>query len=151
MKFSVFSPRWPRPDNAGCRALNRPAVRSVLAAPPAGRELTFDIARNMAIFMAMKIKVNIADLKNRLSEYLKRVEQGDEIAVCKRNVPMARIGPFPEGGVEVEGSQSLRQQSLSEVNGWLEDDDPFFRVMGECRNLGRACRRDPFRSSEPRE
>jgi len=39
----------------------------------------------------MKISVNIGELKNRLSEYLERVENGDEIEVCKRNVPIATI------------------------------------------------------------
>lgn len=45
----------------------------------------------MAKFQAMKISVNIGELKNRLSEYLVRVENGDEIEVCKRNIPFAMI------------------------------------------------------------
>ncbi len=49
----------------------------------------------MAKFLAMKISVNIGELKNRLSEYLKRVERGDEIEVCKRNVPFATITGKP--------------------------------------------------------
>ena len=43
--------------------------------------------------MAMKI-ANIADLKNRLSEYLSLVEKGEEIEVRKRNVPIARVVPL---------------------------------------------------------
>ena len=93
---------------------------------------------NAAIFMAMIIKANIADLKDRLSEYLKRVEEGDEISVCKRNVPIARIGPAPEGGVEPEGT---RPRTLREVKGWLDDGDPFFTVLEERR---RSVPRDPF-------
>jgi len=45
----------------------------------------------------MKI-ANIADLKNNLSDYLSDVAKGEEIVVCKRNVPVARItgiGPKP--------------------------------------------------------
>lgn len=38
----------------------------------------------------MKI-ANIGDLKNNLSEYLLEVEKGQEIVICKRNVPVARI------------------------------------------------------------
>jgi prevent-host-death family protein len=41
----------------------------------------------------MKI-TNIAELKNRISEYLAAVENGEEIEVRKRNVPIARIIPL---------------------------------------------------------
>lgn len=37
---------------------------------------------------------NIAELKNRLSEYLRRVESGETIEVAKRNVPFAVIAPL---------------------------------------------------------
>lgn len=47
------------------------------------------------MFQAMKISVNIGELKNRLSEYLERVEHGDEIEVCKRNIPFATIAGKP--------------------------------------------------------
>jgi prevent-host-death family protein len=41
----------------------------------------------------MKI-ANIAELKNRLSEYLSLVENGEEIEIRKRNVPIARVVPL---------------------------------------------------------
>lgn len=40
------------------------------------------------------IKVNIHDAKTHLSKYLKRVEKGETIVLCKRNVPIAEIGPI---------------------------------------------------------
>lgn len=43
--------------------------------------------------MAMKI-ASIADLKNRLSEYVRLVEKGEEIEIRKRNVPIARMVPL---------------------------------------------------------
>ena len=43
--------------------------------------------------MAMKI-ANTAELKNRLSEYLRLVEGGEEIEIRKRNVPIARVVPL---------------------------------------------------------
>lgn len=49
----------------------------------------------MAMLLAMKIAVNVGELKNRLSEYLERVENGDEIEVCKRNIPFATITGKP--------------------------------------------------------
>jgi prevent-host-death family protein len=41
----------------------------------------------------MKI-ANIAELKNRLSEYLSLVEKGEEVEIRKRNVPIARVVPL---------------------------------------------------------
>jgi len=43
--------------------------------------------------MTMK-KTSIADLKNRLSEHISLVEKGEEIEVCKRNIPVARFVPI---------------------------------------------------------
>ena len=37
---------------------------------------------------------NIGTLKNQLSAYLKFVRNGEEVIVCDRNVPVARILPF---------------------------------------------------------
>ena len=36
---------------------------------------------------------NIADLRSNLSQLLADVERGEEVEVCKRNVPIARIVP----------------------------------------------------------
>jgi len=41
----------------------------------------------------MKI-ANIGEFKNRLSRYLSFVEQGEEIEVRKRNIPIARVVPI---------------------------------------------------------
>jgi prevent-host-death family protein len=37
---------------------------------------------------------NIGQLKNQLSAYIKHVRNGEEVIVCDRNVPVARILPF---------------------------------------------------------
>ena len=37
---------------------------------------------------------NIGALKNQLSAYLRYVRNGEEVIVCDRNVPVARILPF---------------------------------------------------------
>jgi len=39
-------------------------------------------------------KVNIGDLKARLSAHLQLVRKGEEVLVCDRNRPMARIIPI---------------------------------------------------------
>jgi prevent-host-death family protein len=48
---------------------------------------------------------NIADLKNRLTQYLREVRAGEEIIVCDRNRPIAKIVPLaPE---EDDGDAAL--------------------------------------------
>lgn len=42
------------------------------------------------------IRVNIADAKAHLSRYLGRVEQGETILLCRRNIPVAEIRPLPK-------------------------------------------------------
>jgi prevent-host-death family protein len=44
--------------------------------------------------MAMSTTVNIAEFKDRVSELLALVEEGGEVIVCRRNVPLARIEPI---------------------------------------------------------
>jgi prevent-host-death family protein len=44
--------------------------------------------------------VNIADLKNRLSQYLSEVKAGKEIVIRDRNLPIARIVPIQRNAKE---------------------------------------------------
>ena len=46
------------------------------------------------MFPAMSKTVNVAEFKDRFSELLALVEQGGEIIVCRRNVPLARVEPI---------------------------------------------------------
>ena len=46
-----------------------------------------------AIFLYMN-KINIADARAHLSSYLARVEAGETITLCRRNVPVAEIRPL---------------------------------------------------------
>lgn len=39
----------------------------------------------------MSKTVNVAELKDRLSELLALVENGGEVIICRRNVPLARM------------------------------------------------------------
>lgn len=41
------------------------------------------------------IKVNIHEAKTHLSRYLKRLEKGESIILCRRNKPIAEIRPLP--------------------------------------------------------
>ncbi len=46
------------------------------------------------------IRLNIADAKTHLSRHLERVEQGETIILCRRNVPIAEIHPLPKQASE---------------------------------------------------
>ena len=41
------------------------------------------------------LKINIAEAKARLSAYLDRVERGETVVLCRRNVPIAEIRALP--------------------------------------------------------
>lgn len=51
------------------------------------------MAINMAYYIDMKV-ANIAKLKNSLSKFISLVEKGEEVEICKRNVPVARLIPI---------------------------------------------------------
>jgi antitoxin (DNA-binding transcriptional repressor) of toxin-antitoxin stability system len=42
------------------------------------------------------IKLNIHEAKTHLSRYLKLLEAGETILLCKHNVPIAEIRPLPQ-------------------------------------------------------
>jgi prevent-host-death family protein len=44
----------------------------------------------------MEISVNVAELKNNLSKYLARVEAGETVVICNRNLPVAKINGIPK-------------------------------------------------------
>jgi prevent-host-death family protein len=56
-------------------------------------ETALPLAGKLAIFLAMSKTVNVAEFKDRFSELLALVEQGGEVIVCRRNVPLARVEP----------------------------------------------------------
>jgi prevent-host-death family protein len=39
------------------------------------------------------IQANVAEFKSHLSEYLQRVEAGESLEICRRNVPLAQVRP----------------------------------------------------------
>ena len=42
------------------------------------------------------MRVNVAEAKAHLSRYLERVEQGETVVLCRRNVPVAEIRALPK-------------------------------------------------------
>jgi prevent-host-death family protein len=62
--------------------------------------------------------VNIGELKNHLSAYLQHVRNGEEVMVCDRNVPVARIVPIQptrdeqEAQMVADGLLTLPKQEM---------------------------------------
>ena len=63
-----------------------------------GMAALLDLANYMAYNIAMKI-ANIAELKDRISEFVSAVENGEEIEVRRRNIPVARLVPIEKAKV----------------------------------------------------
>lgn len=53
------------------------------------------MAHNMIKNMIM-IKINIHEAKIHLSRYLKKLQQGERIIICNRNVPLAELRAVPQ-------------------------------------------------------
>ena len=56
--------------------------------------------------------VNIAELKNSLSAYLRIVRSGEEIVIRDRNLPVAKLIPFPAGDATEEEMQLVAEGKL---------------------------------------
>jgi prevent-host-death family protein len=52
--------------------------------------------------MYMKNRVGVAELRQNLSRYLRRVERGERLIVTDRNRPVAELGPPATGGSELD-------------------------------------------------
>jgi prevent-host-death family protein len=50
----------------------------------------------------MAATVGIAELRQNLSKYLRRVERGERLLVTDRNRPVAELGPPPSTGAELD-------------------------------------------------
>jgi len=63
--------------------------------------------------------VSIVEAKKHFSNLIGRVAYGkEEIVITKKGKPMALLSPVKENN-----------KHLSEAKGWLEEGDPFFRII----------------------
>lgn len=62
---------------------------------------------------------NIADLRNRLTQYLREVRAGEEIVVRDRRRPIAKIVPFTVDGEEVEEAALVADGLLRKGSGTI--------------------------------
>ena len=68
------------------------------------------------------IKLNVAEAKVRLSSCLDRVQQGETVIVCRRNVPTAELRPIP---------QSPDAQRPIGIDRGMKVPDSFFEPLPE--------------------
>jgi prevent-host-death family protein len=66
--------------------------------------------------------VNIAELKNRLSTYVRFAKNGEEVVIRDRNLPVAKLVPFEAGDATeeelqlvAEGKMKLPERRLTEA------------------------------------
>jgi len=64
----------------------------------------------------MKTEVKIAELKSKLSEYLRSVRRGNEVVIKDRETPIARIVPYEERPQRERLAIRPAQGSLKEVD-----------------------------------
>lgn len=79
--------------------------------------------------------VQIADLKNNLSAYLRKVRGGEEVVICDRKSPIAKIVPLGAGDFDLEEQELIAKGLMLPAQKPL-DADAFFAI-------GRNIRRRP--------
>ena len=79
--------------------------------------------------------VKIADLKNNLSAYLRKVRTGEEVIICDRKSPIAKIVPLGTSDLDLE-EQELIAKGVLRLPKKPFDADAFFAI-------GRGIRRRP--------
>ena len=63
---------------------------------------------NMTMSKAREKTVKVAELKARLSEYLRAVRRGHPLTVCDRDTPIARLVPYQPAGEPLTVRQPIR-------------------------------------------
>jgi prevent-host-death family protein len=83
--------------------------------------------------------VGVAELRQNLSQYLRRVERGERLLVTHRNRPVAELGPPPSTGAELNRLNAEAHVSRPKRRGLPEplelEGDPYAlsRALAEIR------------------
>ena len=84
--------------------------------------------------MYMSESVGVADLRQNLSVYLRRVSGGERLVVTDRNRPVAELGPAPSTGPDLDRLIAAGRVSRPLRSGLPEP----LRLTGDPRALSRA-------------
>lgn len=78
--------------------------------------------------------VNVAELKNSLSKYLRFAKRGEEIIIRDRNLPVAKLVPFHAEGLDEEELRLVAEGKMRLPEIELDPDEfaklPLARVAG---------------------
>ncbi len=74
-------------------------------------------------------KVNLNEIKSRLSHYARLVKAGETIILCDRNKPFAEIRPF------VDPIKPASKRQLGLMKGWFPLPDNFNAPDSELENI----------------
>jgi prevent-host-death family protein len=78
--------------------------------------------------------VGVAELRQNLSRYLRRVERGERLLVTDRNRPVAELGPPPSTGAQLDRLIAAGRVSRPTRRGLPEP----LQLDGDPRALSRA-------------
>jgi prevent-host-death family protein len=84
--------------------------------------------------MYMSDTVGVAELRQNLSRYLRRVERGERLVVTDRNRPVAELGPLSVGSSALDRLIAEGRVSRPARRGLPEP----IRLDGDLHALGRA-------------
>lgn len=84
--------------------------------------------------MYMSTSVGIAELRQNLSVYLRRVSEGERLVVTDRNRPVAELGPAPTTGADLDRLIAEGRVSRPARRGLPEP----LELTGDSRELSRA-------------
>lgn len=78
-------------------------------------------------------EVSVRELRNNLSEYLRRVERGEVVAVTRRGKRIATLKPEDESGSDVDAAlwRMVREGKASWSGGKPKFAGPRIRLRGE--------------------
>lgn len=87
-----------------------------------------------ATFVYMSASVGVAELRQNLSVYLRRVSRGERLVVTDRNRPVAELGPAPTTGPDLDRLIAEGRVSRPVRSGLPEP----LELKGDPRALSRA-------------
>ena len=73
--------------------------------------------------------VNVAELKNRLSKYLRFAKEGEEIVIRARSLPVAKLVPFSSAE-----ANRLQEKTITEI--------AFFRGFSDAAHFSHAFKKE---------
>jgi antitoxin (DNA-binding transcriptional repressor) of toxin-antitoxin stability system len=80
----------------------------------------FDMTHNMTHYIVMN-RINIHEVKTNLSRYLRRLEPGETLTICRRNEPVAEIRALPK--------QTRRKRAIGLAKGSFLVPETFFEPL----------------------